>query len=351
MLVALVNDTHMGARGDNLLFNDYFFQFWNGVFFPYLKKHDIKKVFHLGDLVDKRKSINYVILNTWNKKYFKYMEDNGIDFECIVGNHDVPYKNTNEVDAITELFKKKYPNIIVHTKPTEVNFDGTNVLLLPWINSENMNESMSLIKTTKAQIVFGHLEIAGFEFDRGNMCHDGLDRSLFKKFDRVLSGHFHHKSSDGTIDYLGCQYEMTWQDYGDPKGFHVFDTKTRKLEYIQNPYKMFYKHVYDEEELYLPKEEEIAKKHVKIIVRNRKDNDKFDEYVTRIEKFGPADLNFIESDFGVEIQLSDKIDESKSTIDILVDYVKSRPDDGVANSDVEKLLKELYLESQKMETE
>ena len=351
MKIALANDTHAGARGDSLLFNDYFFQFWDGVFFPYLKKNNIKKVFHLGDLVDKRKSINYVILNSWNKKYFQYMDTNGIDFEAIVGNHDVPYKNTNEVDAITELFKKKYPNIIVHTQPTEVTFEGTKVLLLPWINSENNAASMSLIKSTNAQIAFGHLEIAGFEFDRGNMCHDGLDRSIFNKFEKVISGHFHHKSSDGTIDYLGCQYEMTWQDYGDPKGFHVFDTSTRKLEFIKNPNRMFFKHVYDEDEYVEPTEEEIHKKYVKVIVRNRLDNTKFDDYISRIEKIGPADLNIVESDFGTEIKLSDTIDETKSTIDILVDHIKKSPEEGVKNSDVEKLLKELYLESQKMETE
>ncbi len=348
---AVINDTHAGARGDSLLFNDYFFQFWDNTFFPYLKKHNIKNVFHLGDLVDRRKGIGFVILNNWNKKFFSYMENEGISFEAIVGNHDVPYKNTNEVDAITELFKKKYPNIIVHTGPVEKTFEGAKILLIPWINSENYNETISLIKTTKAQVAFGHLEIAGFEMDRGNVSHEGLDRSLFDKFDKVLSGHFHHKSSDGTIEYLGSQYEMTWADYDDPKGFHIYDTQTRKLEFIRNPNKMFFKHIYDEDDIENPKEEEITKKHVKILVRHRQDNDKFEQYINRIEKLGPADLNIVESDFGASIKLDETIDEGKSTIDILIDVAKKLPDDKVKTRDVEKLLKELYLESQNMETE
>jgi DNA repair exonuclease SbcCD nuclease subunit len=295
--------------------------------------------------------MNYVILNSWNKRFFQYMQDNNISFEAIVGNHDVPYKNTNEIDGITELFKNKYPNIIVHTKPIVKDFDGTDILLLPWINSENYNDSIALIETTKAPVAFGHLEVAGFEMDRGNICHEGLDRSIFNKFDKVLSGHFHHKSSDGTIEYLGSQYEMTWADYGDPKGFHVFDTDTRDLTFVQNPYKMFYRHVYDEANFVEPSEEEVKNKHVKIIVHDRKDLDKFDKYATRIEKFGPADLSIVESSFEATIELDERIDETKSTLDVLVDAADKLPDDGVKKKDIAKLLKELYMESQEMETE
>ena len=37
MKIAIINDTHAGARGDSLPFNEYFFKFWEGTFFPYLK--------------------------------------------------------------------------------------------------------------------------------------------------------------------------------------------------------------------------------------------------------------------------------------------------------------------------
>jgi len=351
MKMALCNDTHAGARGNSLIFNEYFFEFWDNIFFPYLKKNNIKHIMHLGDLVDIRKNINYVILNSWNKRFFQRCEDEGIQFEIIVGNHDVAYKNTNEINAIEELFRKKYPNIILHTKPIIKNFDGTDIALIPWINDENYNESMSLIKTTKAQICFGHFEIAGFEFDRGNVCHSGLDRAIFKKFDRVLSGHFHHKSSDGTIDFLGCQYQMTWSDYGDQKGFHVFDTDSRQLDYIKNPNEMFVKIVYDEYDIEEIKPERITNKHVKLMVRNRKDHDKFDKYVGELERLGPADFTIIDSDMGIDIQLEDNIDETKSTLDILIETTRKTPLPNVDPKDVEKLLRDLHMESQQMETD
>ena len=77
MKICLINDTHAGARGDSLLFNEFFFKFWEGTFFPYLKENNIKQIIHLGDVVDRRKYINYILkledLYTWfeNLDYLK----------------------------------------------------------------------------------------------------------------------------------------------------------------------------------------------------------------------------------------------------------------------------------------
>ena len=97
MKIALINDTHAGARGDSLLFNEFFFKFWENVFFPYLKEHGIQHICHLGDFVDRRKFINYTILNSWRKRFFDKMIEQNITMDVIVGNHDVTYKNTNEI--------------------------------------------------------------------------------------------------------------------------------------------------------------------------------------------------------------------------------------------------------------
>ena len=45
------------------------------------------------------------------------------------------------------------------------------------------------------------------------MNEHGTEKSVFKRFEKVMSGHFHKKSDDGHIYYLGTQYEMTWSDY------------------------------------------------------------------------------------------------------------------------------------------
>ena len=93
---------------------------------------------------------------------------------------------------------------------------------------------MKKIESTDAQVLMGHLEVKRFTMYKGftNFDH-GLDRKVFGKFDRAFSGHFHHKSTQDNITYLGSpHYQMTWSDYGDKRGFHIFDTETREIEFI-----------------------------------------------------------------------------------------------------------------------
>ena len=49
MKIALLNDTHFGARNDSLPFNDYFYKFWEEIFFPLIDKKGIDTIIHLGD--------------------------------------------------------------------------------------------------------------------------------------------------------------------------------------------------------------------------------------------------------------------------------------------------------------
>ena len=161
MRIALINDTHAGARGDSLLFNEFFFKFWEGTFFPYLKENNITQIVHLGDVVDRRKFINYVILNSWRKRFFDVLERENIKMDVIVGNHDVTYKNTNEINAMHELFDR-YDNINVYIDPVERTYDGLPITLVPWINSTNYENSLQFLRDTKSEIVFGHFEISDF---------------------------------------------------------------------------------------------------------------------------------------------------------------------------------------------
>ena len=71
--------------------------------------------------------------------------------------------------------------------------------------------------------------------DRGLECRDGMSPKPFERFEMVLTGHFHAKSQKGNIHYLGAQMEFYWNDCGDKKYFHVFDTNTRELEQVVNP--------------------------------------------------------------------------------------------------------------------
>ena len=44
MKIALITDTHYGARGDSEGFHNFFETFYLEQFFPYLVEHDIKEI-------------------------------------------------------------------------------------------------------------------------------------------------------------------------------------------------------------------------------------------------------------------------------------------------------------------
>lgn len=353
MKIALISDTHAGARGDNPIFNEYFFKFWENVFFPYLKENNITQICHLGDVVDRRKFINFVILNSWRKRFFDVLKREDITMDVIVGNHDVTYKNTNEINAMHELFDH-YDNINVLIEPRDVDYDGTSIAMVPWINVSNYEQSMEFLKNSKSQIVFGHFEIAGFEMDRGNICHTGLDMKSFDRFDMVLSGHFHHKSNNGNIHYLGNQYEMTWADYNDQRGFHVFDTDTRELTFVPNPYRMFHKLSYDDgqQDFDYWKEynyDELKDCYVKVVVVNKQNPYLFDKVIDDLYKAEVADIAIVEDLTDVALDVDeDIINQAEDTMTILNKYI-----DGLTlNVEPDKLkniMRELYVESLNVE--
>lgn len=352
MRIALINDTHAGARGDNPLFNEYFFRFWEGTFFPYLKEHNISQICHLGDVVDRRKFINFVTLNSWRQRFFDVLQRENIKLDVIVGNHDVCFKNRNDVNALHELFDH-YDNINVMIEPKDVIYDGVSIAMMPWINVSNYSQSMDFIKNTKSEICFGHFEIAGFEMDKGNVCHEGLNRSTFEKFDIVLSGHFHHKSSEGNIQYLGNQYQITWSDYDDDKGFHVFDTETRELTFVSNPHEMFRKIYYDD----LEQDFDFWKKFnfdklkdcfVKVVVLNKNNPYLFDTVLDDIHKANAADVNIVEDFTELTSIEDDDIDQAEDTLTIVNKMI-----DGltlnVESDKLKSIMRELYVESLNVE--
>ena len=326
MKIALITDTHWGVRNDNIAFMDNSKRFLDEVFFPYLDSNNVRTVVHLGDLVDRRKYINIRTANRLRQDFLEPLSNGGYDVHIIAGNHDTYFKNTNSVNALQELVVGKYNFKVYDQIPREVEFDNLTVLMLPWICDENRDVSSHKIKTTPAQIVMGHLELAGFEMYRGSIVSHGDDRKLFDRFDMVLSGHYHHRSSDGTIHYLGSHAEFTWSDYDDRKGFHILDTETRNLTFIENPYRMFDKFWYDD--VTIGREPEgidlslLKDKIIKIIVTNKTDPYKFDMFISQIEKVGVIDMQIVEDHLNLGIEEdSDILNEAESTIDIFKKYI------------------------------
>ena len=317
MKVAVITDTHYGARKGSKHLHEYFELFYRDVFFPSLEEHGIDTVIHMGDIFDSRKSIDLQSLE-WSKRViFEPLRKYKV--HAIIGNHDCYYKNTNFVNS-PELLLRNYPNIKVYSKATEIKVDKRKILMLPWICSENYDETVDKIKKSKSKVAMGHLELNGFKATRGHMMEDGMDVKVFNKFEKVYSGHFHTRSDDGKIFYLGNPYEMFWNDVNDPRGFHIFDTETLTHTPVNNPYKLFYNIYYEDTPYQTFDAREYENKIVKVIVRKKSKPKNFEKFIDKLYSVGISDLKIIEN-FEIQNNDSFEIEEDENTLSILNRYI------------------------------
>ena len=348
MKIALLNDTHCGVRNNNQMFAEYQGRFYNEVFFPYLDKHNIKNIIHLGDYFDRRRDVNFYSLHKNYEHFIQPMIERDITMDLIVGNHDIYFKSTNELNSPEFLLKSD--NINVYTDPITKEYDGLEIALLPWINSENEEEVEEFLQLTTAPFVMSHLEVNGGMVGPGHFHGGGTPASWFERFEQVFSGHFHHKSTLGNIRYLGSQMEFTWNDFGDDKHFHVFDTETREIEAIQNPLKMFHKVFYNDtnETLMTIKKKDFSPlkdTFVKVIVTDKNEPYWFDVFIEEITKVCPADLKVVEDHSNLDVLNEDElVGEAEDTLTILTKHIDSLNIDG-DKTKLDTLMRSLYTES------
>ena len=354
MKIALITDTHFGARSDSIPFDNFFEKFYTQCFFPELEKRQIKTVIHLGDIFDRRKYINFNTLKKCKEYFFDKTQALDLEMHMITGNHDTYFKNTNEVNA-PELLLQDYDNITVYSEVTELTFDRRQILLTPWICSDNYQQTMDAIDATEAKVCFGHYELAGFQMYKGHSNDHGMDPNIFNKFDLVCSGHFHHRSTSGNITYLGNSYEITWSDYDDPRGFHIYDTETNELEFVQNPFNIFYKFYYNDtdnsfrEFLDAYDYSNITDSCVKVIVVKKTDFSAFDKLIDKLYSCNLNELKIIEdfSEFEDEA-VGDEDINLEDTMTLLNEYVDNITTD--LNPDkLKSVLQTLYVEAQNAE--
>ena len=342
MKIAIITDQHFGARKNSKLFHDYFLKFYNDIFFPTLEQEGITTIVDMGDTFDSRKGIDFSALSWAKDNYYDRLKEMGITVHTVVGNHTAYYKNTNEVNAV-DLLLREYENVKVYSEVESIMVDNLNVLLVPWINSDNEEKSVSLINKSTAPVCMGHLELKGFRVHRGYIMDHGTDCNIFEKFDRVYSGHYHTRSNQGEIYYLGNPYEMFWNDCGDTRGFHLFDTETLEHTPINNPYQLFSIIYYEDDDYQLFDTTKYTNKIVKLIVRKKSDTKKFEKFVDKLFSSNVAELKVVEN---FEFQESEEFEafESEDTMSILNRYVEES-EVNLDKSRIQKMIQEIYQEA------
>ena len=342
MKIALITDQHLDGRKGNLAFWNYFQKFYDDIFFPTLEKEGVGTIIDLGDTFDNRKSMDFNTFNRVNENYFKRLKDYKV--HMILGNHCTYYKNTNKINS-PELLLEQYRNIRIYSEPKEILLGGKVFLMMPWINQENKAECLRLIANSEADIMCGHLECDGFEVTPGMKFDGGFKVSDFKNFKRVWSGHFHHKSKHGNVQYLGNPYQMFWNDYKDTRGFHIYDTESDKLKFIKNPYEIFEKIFYDDARVDYNKQDvsDYKDKFIKLIVEEKRDYQMFETLVDRLYNVGVHDVKIAETLVDAE-DIDDVELNVKDTLTLLSEYI-DEIELAVDKTELKKLMQSLYIES------
>ena len=343
MKILLITDQHFGVRNDNLHFVEHYRKFYSKIVIPFLKASGIKEIINLGDTFDKRRSINYMSLEAAKEMWFDPVKELGCKMTALIGNHDIYYKNTLRINSPEELLGGY--DIDVIDEPTTRSYDGTDILFLPWICDENYDRTLRSITESTAPVCMGHLELNGFEAHPGHVMDHGIDMSIFKKFTKVFSGHYHTKSNKDNCYYLGNPYQLYWNDYGQKRGFHVFDTETLRTTFYRNPFDTFHKLYYNGGAV-LPSEEEVKGTFVKLIVEDKGDYAKFDYAVRQLQDIGLADLKIVE-DLSVDLENGNSVVETEDTMTLLDNYI-DEIDLKVDRNNIKTIMRSLYLEASEL---
>ena len=339
MKVAIITDQHFGFKKGSKIWLDYFQKFYDEVFFHNLKKEGIDTILDLGDTFDNRKGVDLRSLDWAKSNYFDIIRDNGMKMISIVGNHTAFYKDTNDINTI-DLMLREYDNIRIVEECEEITVGGLPILFIPWINSENDAKTYQMIKDSKCKVAMGHLELNGFVATHGHVMDVGADFECYNKFKHVFSGHYHTRSNNGSIYYLGNPYEMFWNDVNDKRGFHIYDTDTLQLKTINNPNAMYKILDYANTPRQMTNFEQYRDKIVKVVVREKDDDKSYDMFMQSLSKANPYDIKVVERTVNM-LAPDEDIAQTEDTMTLLNTYIDDLSTD-LNKSKIKDILRETY---------
>lgn len=338
MKIAVLGDTHFGYRVDSEPYIKYITHFYKNNFIPYLLENNITTVVQTGDIFDHRKWMHVNGIMHIKELLLNPLKEHNIELITYSGNHDLYHKNTSKVYLPKEfLSDEEYPNLTMINNIMEIN----DIAYIPWINDENMDEYIKFIQKASNRIIFGHFEFSGFDFLLGVPAKSGMSHKDLSDIDLVISGHYHHKSKKDNVVYVGAPYEMSWGDCDDPKGFHILDTETLELDFIEND-TVLYKKIYykgDNDEFDCS---DYTDCFVKIIVVEKKGDNDFDDFCDAIYAVKPHNVSIV--DLGSDIiEFDMELDiEKEDTITTLMRSVDET--ETVRGDEIKKKLNELHVE-------
>lgn len=343
-MIIVGTDFHFGARNDDPVVMQAQLDFFDNVFFPAIEKHKVTHFLDLGDTWDKRKIHNIRTYNIFRERFFDRLEAMGVETIMLIGNHDVYFKNTNDVNSVS-ILARDYDNIHVVDGFEDIKIGNYTFGMMSWINNQNLADAKAFIDSSKANIVCGHFEAVGFEVLPGIKAEHGIDPKLFDRFEQVWSGHFHIPSQVGNFEYIGNPFDLNWADYNQRKSVMLFDETTGARKFINNPYRLFAKIDYDNSVDILTFDfEQYRNKFVRVAIESMavKDNSKMSLFIDKLQQVA---YNLDVSETGtIEFSQPDDIDSDTQidTLGKIVQTVGAMEVNGLDKGKLTNMLSQLY---------
>lgn len=342
--IAILGDLHLGAKQDDEWVQKNQREFFQ-MFFEYCGNNDIDTVFQLGDWFDVRRGISQETMKFQREFVNPLMNDYTV--YALVGNHDMLLREHITPNSIREVLGK-LDNVVVIEEPTTITIDNIDFDFIPWMCKENSDQVAEFVSNSSSEYCLGHFELNGFWFARGQKS-SGIDGGFLSRYSSVWSGHFHTISESGNIRYMGTPYTMTLADADDKRGFHVFDTETHELEFVENPDCWHTKLYFNADTFDTKTIEWYTDKTVKIIVEKRSTDSRdinFDVIEDRIAQVAHK-LDTLD-----EIELvgvvSDDIKSIKDVDEYVKEYVQTIDESTEIRDRIQLLFSALHLEAKEM---
>ena len=342
MKVVILGDLHIGVKNNSEVMLSHQTKFFETMI-EYMKENDIDTIFQLGDIFDSRRQINIRTIHSLFTNVFDKFQENAITLYSLVGNHDIYLRNSLETHS-SGILTKGYPNIHIIDTPTTLEFGGKTFSLIPWICESNYNECMEHIKNDKSNYCLGHFEIGSFPVVGKILFEGGLVINTFSHYDHVFSGHFHLRSEKKNITYVGTPYQLMWSDAEANNGFLVLDTESGEYEFVENEDRIFRYVYFDSADATDLEQLSLEDRYVKLIVNDKSDTKKFNEFVDTVMAMMPTDLKIIDQEM-IELKEMEtpQTIEVSDTLDLIYQYIDNT--DISNKEDVKKYMVMLYNEA------
>lgn len=344
MKIAILGDTHFGARNSNKVIEHWQRRFYEETFWPYIEQHGIQTVIQTGDYFDNRKWINLQTMAFQRNVFVKRAQNLGVNVVGIVGNHDIPNRHDLENSSVSQILNPEENFNFFDTIQT-IEYADRKITFMPWICKANAEECMEVIEEG-GDIIVGHYEIANFEMHPGAKSLAGINAKSFGNWNKVISGHYHSQSIQGNIQYVGTPYQMSWNDATTKHGFWILDTDDTSMTFIENPNRYFNRFYWNDgckkpvENLY--------NSFVKVNVQKKTNFELFEKFIDKVNFESPFDLKITESfeEFNAE-NVNDLI-ATQSTEDLISEYIEEVGTDNNKDA-VKKLMLMIYQEAMSIE--